>query len=202
MDRPRSVCRACQLSLPVYEATWWQQAARVLEKRCNELKSALAGSQKECERLQNRVGEVDHLCAGRVGKSSSRPYFVRDAASKFAHHWSYTDGATDTALCGYQFTGQISYEGDERPLKVCRQCEERVVKLDSAWWRAIAQTAENNRRKFQQRSDRATNELRKLQRAYAELSNKYDDLVRLQHANGSAEPWNRIRDPLLNLLNG
>lgn len=64
-------------------------------------------------------------------------WFVRDAASRVAHHLDYEVVALDHALCGHPF-GAIRWEGPERPRAVCRRCEVRLDTHESRWWQREA----------------------------------------------------------------
>ena len=204
-DRPQSVCRKCQDALPTYEAGSWRRLAESLDRNCHHLQTEVVASQDESKRLKQRLDEQERLAAAVLGRSSPPQYFVRDTKSKAAHHWSYTDDAEDTALCGHEYAGQIIYEGPERPKSVCDQCEVILPKYHARWWREAARSAEISRRKFQQRADLAANELKKLQSEYDDLLNRYNALSKQTERKSAGDDqghvtFNGVHDPLLDLL--
>lgn len=59
-------------------------------------------------------------------------YYVRDKASKSAHHWDYLEDSPRHALCGHQYEEEITYEGAVRPSRVCRRCQTKLLELKKA----------------------------------------------------------------------
>lgn len=74
--------------------------------------------------------------------SDSPFYYVRDTGSRVAHHWDYEGDLPDQALCGEPFTGEIVYEGEERPRAVCRACQDLTGPHEIRWWKARAASFE------------------------------------------------------------
>lgn len=65
-------------------------------------------------------------------------YFVRDRASRVAHHWDYERERTTRALCGHEYAGEILFEGAEQPSRVCRSCQQLLPPFEARWWRDAA----------------------------------------------------------------
>jgi hypothetical protein len=65
-------------------------------------------------------------------------YFVRDRASRVAHHWDYERERTTRALCGHEYAGEILFEGGEQPSRVCRSCQQLLPPFEARWWRDSA----------------------------------------------------------------
>lgn len=203
-SRPRSVCRKCQAALPAYEAKWWRDVAAALSEKLHDLNQQVVRSRAESNGLAIRTNASDYPFPASSGTSSPPHYFVHDAASGAAHHWSYLDENASTALCGHEYGESIIFEGAKRPESVCEKCDEKVAIFDAQWWREYAQTVERSRRSYQSRSDIAFNELSKLRTEYQELAKRHESYVQsIAKSDGPSspsQPNSLERDPLLALL--
>ncbi|WP_133058792.1 hypothetical protein, partial [Mycolicibacterium peregrinum] len=97
-------------------------------------------------------------------------YFVRDSASRVAHHWDYLRNRTATALCGHDYRGEIRWEGDARPAKVCRSCQDVLPQFEAKWWRQGARRIEIHRDRLEKRNAEIENELTQLRRQINQLT--------------------------------
>lgn len=68
-------------------------------------------------------------------------YYVRLKGSRIAHHWDYAKSRTDHALCGEPYF-EVTWEGEERPRSVCRDCQALLPPHEARWWRQRAEVAE------------------------------------------------------------
>lgn len=206
-ERPKSVCRKCQEVLPAYEASVWRELAESLNDRCMTLQTEKNASDARIKELEEALREPHRTASMIQGRSAPPYYFVRDATSKVAHHWSYLEDENDTALCGHEYNGDIVYESSERPPSVCDQCEALLPRYEAQWWRGAARSTEFARRKLQQRADLQSNDFKRLRREYNELLSRYTFLLGENRAH--QEPDNvdpdssgtgAVRDPLLDLI--
>lgn len=90
-------------------------------------------------------------------------YYVRDTASRVAHHWDYEGDNRFKALCGHRYTGDIAWHGEERPERVCRPRQERLPVYEARWWRSAAHQADNERAIARYHLDLAEKKVRTLE---------------------------------------
>lgn len=109
-------------------------------------------------------------------------YFVRDSASRVAHHWDYSQDRPWRALCGHRYSGEIRWEGRTRPSRVCRNCQDLLSQYAETWWRQSATQLASRVRELEDAKENTDARIRKL---LLKIDNQRKTLHRLQAARST-----------------
>jgi hypothetical protein len=97
-------------------------------------------------------------------------YFVRDKTSLAVRHWDYLRDRRATALCGYEYSDEIQWEGTVRPAKVCRNCQEVLPRFEARWWRKAARREHAHHERLEASNKRLEGDQTQLRRQIAQLT--------------------------------
>src|SRR5262245_26428799 len=97
-------------------------------------------------------------------------YFVRDKVSKVAHHCDYERDRSTRALCGHEYQGDIVWEGEARPSRVCRACQELLPQFEARWWRQAARKLEIKLERLERSRSPVDQEVHRLRRQCDQLT--------------------------------
>ncbi len=104
-------------------------------------------------------------------------YYVRDKGSRVAHHWDYDQDRSWRALCGHSYTDAIAWQGETRPSRVCRACQELLPLYEVRWWKQTAEETSAQCRHLAEELATARGRINQLQ---TKVDNQRRTLRRLQ----------------------